>query len=409
MMDPRPLRRVLLASAGAVLLAGSPAGAAPVGDPDAAPDPVEALSPHVVGGQPVPTGKWPDTAAVMFGGEQGCTGVLVAPDVVLTAAHCIDGSLNEVLLGVNDLRHQGERIRVMRRVPYPDWSRSYDIGVLVLERASNVTPRALAVDCIEPYVQNSAPVAIVGYGAVNSSGTQYDDRMMEAETIITDLGCLASGRGCVNAIRPDGELGAGGMGIDSCLGDSGGPLYLLTDRGPFLVGLTSRGYTGSTTTCSEGGIYVRPAAVLDWIEQESGRAVTRPTCNLAPAPTADPIEVKTGGRAVTIVLPNDPDPGDSHTYAITVAPEHGSATIAADGTAVYVASADHEGPDSFTVVVTDDGDPSLSGEVVVAVTVLADGCGCRSGTGGGGSALLVVLVALALAPRRRRATFGARI
>ena len=38
---------------------------------------------------------------------------------------------------------------------------------------------------------------------------------------------------------PDGELGAGGMGIDTCPGDSGGPLYLPTDFGTFLAGVTS--------------------------------------------------------------------------------------------------------------------------------------------------------------------------
>jgi hypothetical protein len=401
MIDLRTLRRTLLASAATALLAHA-AVAAPGADPDAPAGDVADEQPHVVGGQPAPEGKWPDTAAVMFNGQQGCTGVLVAPDVVLTAGHCIDGSLNEVLLGVNDLRAQGDRIRVTRRVAWPQWWNSYDIGLLVLERPSTVTPRALAIECAAPYVENGAPVAIVGYGAIDANGSQYDDRLMEAETVITDLGCLESGRGCVDSIRPDGELGAGGMGIDSCSGDSGGPLYLLTDRGPFLVGLTSRGYSNSSSLCSEGGIYVRPAAVLDWIESESGRTLPRPICNLPPAPTAEPIEVSAGSSAETVVAPNDPDPDDTHTFAVASPPAHGEVTVEADGVARYRADAGYEGPDSFTIAVTDDGDPNLTGEVVVAVMVLPGGCGGCGASDGRGSALLALLVALLLAAPRRR-------
>ena len=39
---------------------------------------------------------------------------------------------------------------------------------------------------------------------------------------------------------PGGELIAGGGGIDSCAGDSGGPLYLHTEVGSYLVGLAVR-------------------------------------------------------------------------------------------------------------------------------------------------------------------------
>ena len=53
----------------------------------------------VIGSAAVPEGEWRDAAAVLFGGQQGCTGVLVAPTVVLTAAHCADpaGAVDELI------------------------------------------------------------------------------------------------------------------------------------------------------------------------------------------------------------------------------------------------------------------------------------------------------------------------
>src|SRR5690606_11097043 len=42
----------------------------------------------IVGGEPVEPGRWPAVVGVNTG--QTCSGTLVAPDLVLTAAHCFD-------------------------------------------------------------------------------------------------------------------------------------------------------------------------------------------------------------------------------------------------------------------------------------------------------------------------------
>lgn len=369
-----------------------------------------AASAQVVGGTDAPAGKWPDAAAVYFGNQAGCSGTLVAPNVVLTAGHCI-GGVRSVMVGSNDLRSGGERIEVVDETAYPESYRTYDVGVLVLASDASVEPRVIAHGCArDQFIADGAQVAIVGFGATTPDASGFTPLLQEATATISDADCSDTD-GCNGAVSPGGELVAGGDGVDSCNGDSGGPLYLLTPRGDFLVGVTSRGLPIGDQPCGQGGIYVRADAVVEWIEQTAGVDLPEPVCNFPPAPTAVAIEVVAGETADTVVEPNDADPGDSHTFAIATPPAHGDAEVAADGTVTYTADGDYDGPDAIVVAVTDDGAPPETAEVSIPVTVLPApaGCGCR---GGGGSppaaAAIAVAVAVIAASRRRRGGAGRR-
>ncbi|HKE13740.1 MAG TPA: trypsin-like serine protease, partial [Kofleriaceae bacterium] len=189
----------LALAAAALAGAVAPAGASPPG-----------AGAPVVGGDPADEGAWSDAAAVYFGDSPGCTGTLITPDVVLTAGHCIGGA-SQVQLGVNDLTAEGgETIAVAKEIRYPDYLTTYDVGLLVLEQPSAVTPRVLATGCVvDRYVQNGAPVAIVGWGATDQRGEHASHVLMEAQTTITNVDC-DDGHGCNGAVNPGGELTAGG-------------------------------------------------------------------------------------------------------------------------------------------------------------------------------------------------------
>src|SRR3954468_6467702 len=45
---------------------------------------------EIIGGQVTADGEYPGVGALMLHGHAGCTGTLIAPDVVLTAGHCLD-------------------------------------------------------------------------------------------------------------------------------------------------------------------------------------------------------------------------------------------------------------------------------------------------------------------------------
>jgi secreted trypsin-like serine protease len=57
---------------------------------------------------------------------------------------------------------------------------------------------------------------------------------------------------------------------DSCYGDSGGPLYVPTEEGDFLVGLVSRGRSDVERDCGDGGVYTLLSAYLPWIAEVAG-------------------------------------------------------------------------------------------------------------------------------------------
>jgi secreted trypsin-like serine protease len=108
----------------------------------------------IIGGTDVADGKWPDVAAIMFPSPRGpvalCTGTLVAPTIVLTAAHCYDPFDPplpvSVLIGTTSLAlpDRGENIPILRGSTFPDIDGTHDIAVLVLARPSTLTPRKIA-------------------------------------------------------------------------------------------------------------------------------------------------------------------------------------------------------------------------------------------------------------------------
>jgi endonuclease G len=371
----------------------------------------------VIGGGSAAAGKWPDVSAILFpsGGtdQQECTGTLIAPTVVITAGHCYvaaEGLPDNVLIGTTSLDQPaaGETIAIASGHPFPNSQTSEDVTVLVLAKAAAEAPRKIATGWARLDIIDGASVELVGYGAIDKNGQTYIPQLQEAMTTITDAGCSTS-PGCNTPAQPAGELGAGGMGIDTCPGDSGGPLYLLTDYGTFLAGVTSRSYDNATVACSEGGIYERPDKIVDWIEMVAGVKIAR-----GPEPTADPIATTRGNAGDTMIEINDPKT-TTHTLAISTPPAHGTAQVTADGALRVCPDPAVIGADSVTVTITDAMDATRKLDLAIPITVTdgtAGTCsfdGLDSGGGGGccdagrspAGSLPLGLAILALLRRRR--------
>lgn len=216
---------------------------------------------RVIGG--VPTSDFPDCIAIGSPDGWCCTGTLVAPNVIVTASHCLPrGCFSRVFVGpdVSDL-DRGEIIAVATAMSHPEYqpanSPTHDIAVLILDAdVTGVAPRAIAP---AGAVAASSSVEIVGYGNTDIAGTTGYGlrRRVDVPLVSNDL---ALGQ------DPAIEFAAGRpfLDRDSCNGDSGGPAYIDVGGAWYLAGVTSRAIPGRRN-CGDGGIYSSAAAFADWI------------------------------------------------------------------------------------------------------------------------------------------------
>ena len=248
---------------------------------------------EIVGGTLAAAGKWPDTVAVI-GPNGACTGTLIAPDVVLTAGHCIGGMTRVIANTIDYNAAGGSQATIKTQTAYPNWENTFDIGVLVLNTPiTGVTPRMVGTECTFSSFMTKPTVQLVGFGATDNAATAPNTKLYEVTVPVIDPVCNTPGAGCKPGAIVGGKPGefiAGGNNKDSCNGDSGGPVYLTTPRGPVVIGAVSRALDSATTPCGGGGIYVRTDRVVQWLETTSGKTVSKDTCATMPTNPENPGE-----------------------------------------------------------------------------------------------------------------------
>ena len=224
---------------------------------------------RIVGGFPTAPHAYPECALIGQRNVNGtlgwfCTGVLVHPQVVLTAAHCQNplAGINVVALNALDIRDlQSAEFVDVRRVrvnPLHPTTIGNDISVLILRSASSVTPVPIATT---DEIADATQTTLVGFGNDDLHSTSGFGTQREVTIDITNVrrGPLDDLDAAEQALgfESDREFTAGGGGFDSCNGDSGGPAYIEATDGRRVAGLTSRATRGFTTPCGDGGIYTR--------------------------------------------------------------------------------------------------------------------------------------------------------
>ena len=230
---------------------------------------------RVIGGTPVPKKDFLDCVAVGNDNLFGCTGTLIAPDVVVSAGHCSDFA-TRVFFG-SDVSKPGRTVRVRQRHRHPDYRKGglqNDLLVLVLEeRIDNIAARAIAGKAT---IDLATDGRIVGFGNTDPLGSTGYGIKRQVDVPIASPACQGTLNGESDSVAYGCDTGmefvAGKplLAKDSCTGDSGGPFYIDNGHGWLLAGATSRATNSAPNDCGDGGIYVRVEHFLSWIRSIPG-------------------------------------------------------------------------------------------------------------------------------------------
>jgi V8-like Glu-specific endopeptidase len=222
----------------------------------------------------------PDCVAVASANRFFCSGTLIAPQLVLTAGHCAsEETIKYVMFGADvaaplrrvvAVRENGSRLA--NGFVYTNTVLQRDLLLLVLEeKVTEIAPRKLA---LSSEIKAASEAWIAGFGTNDSGGTTgYGIRRFGGPAFLADPTIARFGADSETEL----VLGRHPLGLDTCRGDSGGPLYLDTPAGRVLAGVTSRPvryyfdqagkFRRPDTVCGAGGIYTRVDVFLSWINE----------------------------------------------------------------------------------------------------------------------------------------------
>jgi endonuclease G len=225
---------------------------------------------RIVGGTPVTDGRFPECCLVGNQSRYFCTGVLVHPRIVLTAAHCLPNITRVRLNCTTEFDPNGIEIPVQKVRIHPEYNRIHDIGVLILPPNDRVPQHAEIATTKE--LLKARDTTLVGFGTTDFAGTIGFGLKRQVSVSIDQHTNIDEAEARLG-FESDFEFTAGGDGKDTCGGDSGGPAYIVVNGKIKVAALTSRALRNASQPCGLGGIYTRIDVHLDFIRrvaQESG-------------------------------------------------------------------------------------------------------------------------------------------
>ncbi len=210
------------------------------------------IAPRIVGGTKSTSAQ--DSVVFLNMGSEYCTGTLVAPNLVLTARHCVqtmdessacgtfikdnNPASMQVVLGYGAMT--GSAVATGAKFFHETNTSgcSYDIALVQLDK--DIPGAKIAPVSFTPVKKGDTNLVAVGYGSINDSNGDPAGRLQRG-AISVQAAAATSYSYTTKAgkkIPVDVSAGEFATGESTCFGDSGGPLF---DAAGNIVGVTSRG------------------------------------------------------------------------------------------------------------------------------------------------------------------------
>jgi hypothetical protein len=210
-----------------------------------------------------------------------CTGTLIAPDIVMTAAHCFadfgqeigatpEQLKNKITVGFglnvaktsNDTSVQFRKIQsftvhpqyVVDSVSLATYVPMYDVALIRLSEPAPASAQPATLVSDKNILRSGLTVYLVGFGLLSVIPEVQATQMMETDVQVDNP--------AISATQFTYRTGTSGKG--SCSGDSGGPAYIQQPDGTLgVIGITSWG----DTNCEQVGAYTSVPYFADWIQK----------------------------------------------------------------------------------------------------------------------------------------------
>ena len=241
----------------------------------------------IIGGTSPPQGRFPYIASLTYFGSHLCGGSLIAPDLILTAAHCA-GYASEVVLGRYDrslpfLEGVHEQISVAFEVKHPQYNaQSVDNDFMLVKLLEPSLLHPVVTLNTDPTIpsEQGTELTVAGWGDTDPNPDVHtpsfqllqvqlefipNDVCMEASGYI-ESGDFVSYKGLLtdNMMCAMDKDGLEVVDEDTCQGDSGSPMIVAgTGDGDTQVGVVSWGIGCVSSTFP--GVYARVSSQYEWI------------------------------------------------------------------------------------------------------------------------------------------------
>ena len=236
----------------------------------------------IINGNDADAYEYPFMVRLLAYGDHYCGGSLIRPNIVLTAAHCVEkdfkysvvvGDHEDGETGIHEREVQISKIMMHEEFGSPLGAPINDVAVLVL--AENVELKEDAIETIalaqnEDFYEEGTSVTVIGWG--QNENYASPDVLQELEYEVADqAACMehwAQGSGVNLTEALKGQVCIIDPDLESSTyhGDSGGPLFVKKGENVTQIGLVSWGQ--SYKLGISYNMFTNTYYYLDWIEEK---------------------------------------------------------------------------------------------------------------------------------------------